>query len=76
MSINAPPQPPTAVANWDNPRSRVNSRAIKIGLGILVIAATCWFWTIHPIAGLAASFMAKHLLVALIAAGLSIPCEK
>ena len=76
MSNHSPPQPPSAVAEWESPRSRVNSRAVKIGLSILVIAGTCWFWTIHPIAGLAAAFMAKHLLVAIVAAGLSIPCEK
>jgi hypothetical protein len=57
----------------DDARYRINCYVLYVALGILTVGLTIWLWLIHPIFGIAATFAAKHVLVALLAAGLDIP---
>ena len=70
-----PPTPETA--SQDDARSRiVNFRVFQIGLSILTVGFTVWLWVIHPIAGIVATFITKHILVAILACGLEVPSAK
>ncbi len=69
-----PPKPPALLGTLDHdPLYRVHFRLWQISLSAVVVLATGWFWTLGPAAGLTAAFLAKHVLVAIIAAGLNLP---
>ena len=55
----------------DSPAQRVHFRLWQIVMSALTVLATIWFFTLNPIAGIVASFLAKHVLVAILAAGLT-----
>ncbi len=57
----------------ENPAYRVHFRLWQISLSAVTVLVLGWFWTMGPAAGLTASFVAKHVLVAILAAGLSLP---
>ncbi len=57
-------------------RQRVQRRLVQIGLASLVIFATAWCYQIHIALGLAATFLAKHILVAILAAALRLPIRE
>lgn len=73
MSTVVPPAPPTLQTGQDPPNARINFRAQQIVLSIVTVGFTVWMWTIHGILGIAATFLAKHVLVAILASGLSYP---
>ncbi len=68
-----PPVSSPVSAEYDRPRSRINFRAQQVFLCILTVGVTGWLWRIHPIVGIAATFLAKHILVAILASGLTYP---
>jgi hypothetical protein len=68
-----PEAPPVAQTEHEPPRARIDFRVQQIFLSIVTVGITCWLWTIHPIVGIAAIFIAKHILVAILASGLSYP---
>lgn len=70
MSATLPPQ---ATEPTGDAQRRAREGAFYVALAIGVVALTCALWTIHPVLGLAMTFLAKHLLVAIIAAALRIP---
>ena len=74
-TIIAPPPPPQLLAQAERepPRARIDYRVQQIALCVITLGVTCWLWTIHPIAGIAAAFLAKHILVAILASGLTYP---
>jgi hypothetical protein len=74
-TIIIPPAPPQPLAQIepDLPHARIDFRVRQIFLSILTIGVTCWLWTIHPIVGIATTFLAKHILVAILASGLTYP---
>ena len=55
------------------PRRRVQIRLLQIALAGITVFATAWCYQMHIALGLAATFLAKHILVAIIAAGLRLP---
>jgi hypothetical protein len=46
---------------------------LQIALAGMTVFATAWCYQIHIALGLTATFLAKHILVAIIAAGLRLP---
>jgi hypothetical protein len=74
MSRAAPPVPPPLVDLYDEPpMPRVRRRLLQISLGIATIFATAWCYQMHVALGLTATFLAKHILVAILAAGMRLP---
>lgn len=74
MPAIIPPPPVVPIsAQQEPPHSRVHFRIQQVLLSVLTVGATAWLWKTHPILGLAATFIAKHILVAILAAGLSQP---
>ena len=66
----APPAAPPPTSHADHPRQRVQFRLWQIVMSAGTVLAAGWFFTLNPIAGIVASFMAKHVLVAIYAAGI------
>ncbi len=52
------------------PNSSVRFRMWQIFLASLTLMVTAWCWTVGPLPGLIFSFLAKHILVGIYAAGL------
>jgi hypothetical protein len=69
MSYVAPPPPPVAVLDED-PRAHIYFRLWQIVVSAVTVAATAAFFMLHPIAGILAIIVAKHVLVAVLASGL------
>lgn len=67
--IQAPPTTPAE----HSPHDRIRFRIQQIVLSFAAILVTVWLWRIHPILGLVAAFAAKHVLVAILASGLTYP---
>ncbi|HZZ82093.1 MAG TPA: hypothetical protein VFE62_26575 [Gemmataceae bacterium] len=75
MSRIAPPVPPLVDMHDEPPMQRVRRGLLQIGLASLVIFATAWCFQVHIALGLTATFLAKHILVAILAAGLRLPIK-
>lgn len=74
MSQIAPPLPPPLVGmRHEPPMDRVQRRLLQITLAAGTVFATAWCYQIHIALGLTATFLAKHILVAILAAGLRLP---
>jgi hypothetical protein len=77
MSQIAPPIPPPIVEIYDEPpRRRVQRRLLQIALAAATVFATAWCYQMHIALGLTATFLAKHILVAILAAGLRLPIRE
>ena len=77
MSQTAPPIPPPIVGVYDEPpRRRVQRRLLQIALAAATVFATAWCYQVHIALGLTATFLAKHILVAILAAGLRLPIRE
>lgn len=74
MSQAIPPPEASDIAE-ENPLRRVNFRLWQIGMSAITLLATLWCFTLNPIVGIIAAFIAKHVLVAILAAGLTRPQE-
>jgi hypothetical protein len=57
------------------PLRRIDFRLWQIGLSALTVVITGWCFTFGPLPGIIAAVIAKHVLVAIIAAGLDLPAE-
>jgi hypothetical protein len=60
----------------ESPRQRVQRHLLQIALASLVVFATAWCYQFHIALGLAVTFLAKHILVAILAAGLRLPIRE
>ncbi len=54
------------------PLRRIHFRLWQIGLSSVTVLITGWCYTLGPLAGITATLIAKHVLVAIIAAGLDL----
>lgn len=72
MSQVIPPPEASAITE-ENPLRRVHFRLWQIAMSAITLLATLWCFTLNPIVGIIASFIAKHVLVAILAAGLTRP---
>jgi hypothetical protein len=68
----APPLP-SKPTYGDLPAQHIDFRLWQIVMSAATIVLAGWFFTLNPIAGIIASFFAKHVLVAILAAGLEHP---
>jgi hypothetical protein len=75
MSQIAPPVPPLVGLRDERPMERVQRRLLQIALAAATIFATAWCYQVHIALGLTATFLAKHILVAIVAAGLRLPIK-
>ena len=71
MSRIAPP--PLIDLHDERPSRRVQIRLFQIALAAGVVFVTAWCYQIHVALGLTMTFLAKHILVAILAAGLRLP---
>jgi hypothetical protein len=76
MSQIIPPQQPKVDIREESPSQRVRTRLLQIGLAAATIFATAWCYQMHIALGLTATFMAKHILVAILAAALRLPIRE
>jgi hypothetical protein len=67
-----PPLPPKPTYG-DLPAQHIDFRLWQIVMSAATLVLAGWFFTLNPIAGIIASFFAKHVLVAILAAGLDHP---
>ncbi len=73
IDFSAPPRQPVAVALADDDDlRRVHFRIWQWTMSLLTILVTVWFCTLGPIPGIIAVVIAKHVLVAILVAGLGI----
>ena len=68
--------PPLVDVQDEPPMRRVQRRLLQIGLAAAVVFATAWCYQLHIALGLTATFLAKHILVAILAAGLRLPIRE
>ncbi len=73
MLMTPPPESPLVGLRDESPRRRVQVRLLQIGLAALTVFVTAWCYQIHIALGLTMTFLAKHILVAILAAGLRLP---
>jgi hypothetical protein len=67
--------PPVALRD-EPPIERVQRCLLHIALALLVVFATAWCYQIHVALGLTVTFLAKHVLVAILASGLRLPIRE
>jgi hypothetical protein len=73
MILSTPPRPPAAVAMADDDGiRRLHFRIWQWSMSLLTVLATVWFMTLGPIPGIIAVVVAKHILVAILVAGLGV----
>ncbi len=77
LDLSTPPPPPmtVAVADDDGLR-RVHFRVWQWAVSLLTVLITAWFVTLGPIPGIIAVVVAKHVLVAILVAGLGISASR
>jgi hypothetical protein len=73
--FNLPPAPLVDVRD-EPPARRVQARLLQVSLAAMTIFATAWCYQLHVALGLAATFLAKHILVAILAAALRLPIRE
>jgi hypothetical protein len=59
-----------------DPLRQVRTRLLQISLAAATVFATAWCYQMHIALGLTATFLAKHILVAILAAGLRLPIRE
>jgi hypothetical protein len=73
MSQIAPPTPLRVDVQDEPPMRRVQRTLLQVALAAATVFATAWCYQVHVALGLTATFLAKHILVAILAAGLRLP---
>jgi hypothetical protein len=58
------------------PLRRIQFRLWQIGLAGITVFVAAWSWSLSPFAGILAAVVAKHILVAILAAGLDLPDDE
>ena len=73
VHLSSPPRSPltVALADGDGLR-RAHFRIWQWGMSMVTLLITAWFMTLGPIPGIIAIVAAKHILVAILVAGLGI----
>ena len=68
--------PPRFDLRDEPPSRRISIHLLQIGLAALTIFVTAWCYQLHIALGLSMTFLAKHILVAILAAGLRLPIRE
>lgn len=66
-------QPPAVQVSDEYPFNRVRFRLWQIVVSAMTVLITVWFFTLGAVPGIIAAVFAKHILVAVFAAGLRLP---
>ncbi len=69
-------RPPVVQVRDEPPGQRVQRRLLQIAVAAATVFATAWCYQLHIALGLTATFLAKHILVAVLAAGLRLPIRE
>jgi len=73
IDLSSPPRLPTAVALADDDGlRRANFRIWQLTMSLVTVLVTTWCITLGPIPGIIAVVVAKHILVAILVAGLGV----
>jgi hypothetical protein len=77
VDLSSPPRLPAtiALADGDGLR-RARFRIWQWGTSLITVLITVWFMTLGPIPGIIAVVVAKHVLVAILVAGLGMDLAK
>jgi hypothetical protein len=67
------PPPPVPLDGDDTPARRYRFRLWQIIVSLVTIVLCAWFFTLGVVWGIAFLFIAKHILVGVLAAGLHYP---
>ncbi len=71
--LSSPPRSPATVALADGDGlRRAHFRIWQWGMSMATVLVTVWFMTLGPIPGIIAVVTAKHVLVAILVAGLEV----
>jgi len=77
VHLSSPPRSPAAVALADGDGlRRAHFRIWQWGMSMATVLITVWFMTLGAIPGIIAIVVAKHVLVAILVAGLGIDASK
>jgi hypothetical protein len=68
--------PHTATMDEFPPLRRIRFRLWQIGLAGITVFVTAWCFSLGPFAGILAAVVAKHILVAILASGLTLPDDE
>jgi hypothetical protein len=73
VRLSSPPRVPVTIALADDDGlRRLNFRIWQWAMSIVTVLITTWFITLGPIPGIIAVVVAKHILVAILVAGLEL----
>jgi len=76
MSLLAPPRPPASVTVDDDDLRRLHFRLWQILMAAITVLLTTWFMTFGVVPAIIALMIAKHVLVAILVAGLEINSQR
>ena len=76
MRQNVPPLPPFVALRDEGPVYYVRTRLLQFGMASATVFATAWCYQMHIALGLTATFLAKHILVAILASALRLPIRE
>jgi hypothetical protein len=71
-----PLAPPPQTMDEYPPLRRIRFRLWQIGLSATTVLLAAWCYTLGPLAAIVATCIAKHVLVAILAAGLDLPDDE
>ena len=77
VHLSSPPRLPVTVALADGDGlQRTHFRIWQWGMSMATVLVTVWFMTLGPIPGIIAVVTAKHVLVAILVAGLEVKSSR
>jgi hypothetical protein len=76
MSQSEPPVPPPVGYRDESPLQRAQNHVRHVVYAAATVFATVWCYQIHTALGLTATFLAKHILVAILARALRLPIRE
>ncbi len=60
----------TDTADYEPPAKRVRRHLVRVAVAAGTIFVTFWCYQVHVFLGITATFLAKHILVAILVAGM------
>lgn len=73
MADTFPPPSNLPLGGADDPIRRVRFRLWQVAVTIITLSLAVWFFTLGVFPGIAFAFLAKHILIGVLAAGLHFP---
>jgi len=73
MADSFPPSSDLPLPGADDPIRRVRFRLWQVAVTLITLSLSVWFFTLGVFPGIAFAFIAKHILIGVVAAGLHYP---